>query len=139
MHNSLGALKLDETVILAGFRKDMPELLSTMDVFVLPSLEEGMPQSLLQALAMERAVVASSVGGVPEVICDGQTGFLVSSQDPAALAEKIGMLLRDPDQRRAFGQGGRRAIADHYSLDAMLQKTEQLYSHLWEERKNRAA
>ena len=130
--------KLDKSVILAGFRKDIPELLSTMDVFVLPSLEEGMPQSLLQALAMERAVVASSVGGVPEVIRDGQTGFLVSSQDPAALTEKIGMLLRDPDQRRAFGQGGRRAIADDYSLDAMLQKTEQLYSHLWEKRKNRA-
>ena len=131
--------KLDGTVILAGFRKDIPELLSTMDVFVLPSLEEGMPQSLLQALAMERAVVASSVGGVPEIIRDGQTGFLVSSKNPAALAEKIRMLLRDPAQRKAFGQGGRRAIVDSYSLDAMLQKTEQLYSHLWEERKNRAA
>ena len=131
--------KLDEAVILAGFRKDIPELLSTMDVFVLPSLEEGMPQSLLQAMAMERAVVASSVGGVPEVIRDGQTGFLVTSQDPGALAEKIGILLRDPDQRKVFGQAGRLAIADSYSLDAMLQKTEQLYSHLWEERGNRAA
>ncbi len=131
--------KLDEAVILAGFRKDIPELLSTMDVFVLPSLEEGMPQSLLQAMAMERAVVASSVGGVPEVIRDGQTGFLVTSQDSGALAEKIGILLRDPDQRKVFGQAGRLAIADSYSLDAMLQKTEQLYSHLWEERGNRAA
>lgn len=131
--------KLDETVILTGFRKDIPELLNTMDVFVLPSLEEGMPQSLLQAMAMERAVVASSVGGVPEVIRDGQTGFLVSSKDPAVLAEKIGMLLRDPDQRRSFGQDGRRVITDDYSLDAMLRKTEQLYSHLWEERNHRAA
>lgn len=131
--------KLDETVILAGFRKDIPEVLRAMDVFVLPSLEEGMPQSLLQALAMERAVVASSVGGVPEIISDGQTGFLVSSQNPAALAEKIGMLLRDPDQRKSFGEGGRRAIADSYSLDAMLQKTEELYTQLWEERKKRAA
>ncbi len=131
--------KLDERVILPGFRKDIPELLSAMDVFVLPSLEEGMPQSLLQAMAMERAVVASSVGGVPEVIHDGQTGFLVSSNDPSALAEKVGMLLRDPERRRTFGMGGRRAIANDYSLDAMLTKTEQIYSHLWEERNNRAA
>ncbi len=131
--------KLDETVILAGFREDIPELLRTMDVFVLPSLEEGMPQALLQALSMERAVVASSVGGIPEIIRDGQTGFLVSPQDPAALSEKIGTLLRDPDQRKAFGQGGRRVIAESYSLDGMLQKTEQLYSHLWKQRRNRAA
>ncbi len=131
--------KLDERVILPGFREDIPELLSTMDVFVLPSLEEGMPQSLLQAMAMERAVVASSVGGVPEVIRDGQTGFLVSSKDPTALAEKVGMLLRDPEQRKAFGMGGRQAITDDYSLEAMLQKTERLYSHLWEERNKRAA
>ena len=130
---------LDEIVILAGFRKDIPELLETMDVFALPSLEEGMPQSLLQALAMERAVVASSVGGIPEIVRDRQTGYLVPPKDPGALAEKIGILLRDPVQRKIFGQAGRCAIADNYSLEAMLQKTEQLYSQLWKERNKQAA
>lgn len=131
--------QLDEVVVLPGFREDIPELLNMMDVFVLPSLEEGMPQSLIQALAMERGVVASSVGGVPEIIRDGQTGFLVSPQDPVALAEKVGSLLRDPEQRKVLGQAGRRVIEENYSMDAMLVKTEQLYSYLWEKRNSPTA
>lgn len=131
--------KLHENVIFAGFREDVPQLLNVMDVFVLPSLEEGMPQSLLQALAMERAVVASSVGGVPEIVRDGQTGFLVSPKDPVALAKKVGSLLRDPDQRKTLGRAGRRAIEEAYSMEAMLVKTEELYTHLWEKGKSLAA
>ncbi|MDH5562556.1 MAG: glycosyltransferase family 4 protein [Nitrospirota bacterium] len=130
---------LEKDVVLAGFREDIPELLNLMDVFVLPSLEEGMPQSLLQALAMERAVVASAVGGVPEIVRDGQTGFLVTPKDPLALADKIGQLLRDPAQRNMFGQAGRRVIEQAYSMEAMVIKTEQLYSSLWAERAKRAA
>jgi glycosyltransferase involved in cell wall biosynthesis len=131
--------KLEKDVVLAGFREDIPELLNLMDVFVLPSLEEGMPQSLLQALAMERAVVASAVGGVPEIVEDGQTGFLVNPKDPLALAEKVGQLLRDPGQRKMFGQAGRRVIEQDYSMEAMVMKTELLYSALWAERAKRAA
>ena len=110
-----------------------------MDVFVLPSFEEGMPQSLLQALAMERAVVASAVGGVPEIVQDGQTGFLVSPRDPVELAEKVGSLFRNPDQGKILGQAGRRVIKQDYSMEAMVAKTEQLYSFLWEKRENQAA
>jgi glycosyltransferase involved in cell wall biosynthesis len=131
--------KLDGAVVFAGFREDIPELLNAMDVFVLPSFEEGMPQSLLQALAMERAVVASAVGGVPEIVQDGQTGFLVYPRDPVALAEKVGMLLRNPDQGKVLGQAGRRFMKQDYSMEAMVAKTEQLYSSLWEKRESKAA
>jgi glycosyltransferase involved in cell wall biosynthesis len=131
--------KLDGAIVFAGFREDIPDLLNVMDVFVLPSFEEGMPQSLLQALAMERAVVASAVGGVPEIVQDGQTGFLVSPRDPVELAEKVGSLFRNPDQGKILGQAGRRVIKQDYSMEAMVAKTEQLYSFLWEKRENQAA
>ena len=131
--------QLDGSVVFTGFREDIPELLHVMDVFALPSFEEGMPQSLLQALAMERAVVASAVGGVPEIVQDGQTGFLVPPRDPEALAEKIGSLFRNPDQGKVFGQAGRRVIKQDYSMEAMIVKTEQLYSSLWEKRETHAA
>jgi glycosyltransferase involved in cell wall biosynthesis len=132
-------LKLDGAVIFTGFQENIPELLNAMDVFVLPSFEEGMPQSLLQALAMERAVVASAVGGVPEIVQDGQTGFLVSPRDPVALAEKVGVLFRHPDQGKVLGQAGREVIKQDYSMEAMVTKTEQLYSSLWEKREIQAA
>jgi glycosyltransferase involved in cell wall biosynthesis len=130
---------LERTVLLTGFREDIPEILKVMDVFVLPSLEEGMPQSLLQAMAMERAVVASSVGGVPEVIRNGKTGLLVPPRDPAALARKIGWLLREPDQGKAMGQAGRQLIMCHYSVESMVTKTEALYSSLLEKHEAKAA
>ncbi len=131
--------QLEATIVLSGFREDIPELLHAMDVFVLPSLEEGMPQSLLQALAMERAVVASSVGGVPELVRDGKTGFLVSPQDPTALAEKIRLFIQDPVQRKTMGKAGRQVIVRHHSMESMLTKTEALYSSLLEKREKHAA
>ena len=131
--------QLEGIVVLAGFREDIPELLRIMDVFVLPSLEEGMPQSLLQALATERAIVASSVGGIPEVIVNGQTGFLVPPQNPIALAQQIERLLHEPEQRKEMGQAGRQLIIRDYSVDSMLLKTEQLYSSLWEKRETKVA
>lgn len=130
---------LERTVLLAGFREDIPELLKVMDVFVLPSLEEGMPQSLLQAMAMERAVVASSVGGVPEVIRNGKTGLLVPPRDSVALAHQIAWLLREPDRGRTMGQAGRQVILRHYSVESMVTKTEALYSSLLEKRDAQAA
>lgn len=131
--------QLEGTLVLAGFREDIPELLKLMDVFVLPSLEEGMPQSLLQALAMERAVVASAVGGVPEVVLNGETGFLVPPQDHAVLAHQIELLLRDPVQGTTMGKAGRQLIVRDYSMESMLTKTEELYSSLWKKREKNAA
>jgi glycosyltransferase involved in cell wall biosynthesis len=130
---------LEGTVILTGFREDIPELLRIMDVFVLPSLEEGMPQALLQALATERAVVASAVGGIPEVIHHGETGLLIPPRDPAALALQVDWLLRHPDQGKTMGQAGRQVIIRDYSFESMLTKTEELYASLWEKRESTVA
>ncbi len=130
---------LDETVAMTGFREDIPDILSLLDVFVLPSLEEGMPQSLTQALAMKCPVIASEVGAVPEVVQDGQTGLLVPPQNPQALAEKMAFLLSHPEQGKRMAKAGREVIERSYSLEHMIDQTEQLYGRLWGERICRAA
>jgi glycosyltransferase involved in cell wall biosynthesis len=98
-----------------------------------------MPQSLTQALAMQCPVVASRVGGVPEVVRDGVTGLLVPAHDPQGLAAKISLLLRNPEEGKRMGEAGRKAVERDYSREAMLDKTEQLYAHLWEKHIRRAA
>ncbi len=131
--------QLERMIVLAGFRKDVPELLKTFDVFVLSSHEEGLPQTVLQALAVERAVVASSVGSVPEVIRDGETGLLVPSGDPFALSKKLEFLLGEPRQRAALGYAGSQVVQQNYSLAAMVRKTEQVYASLRENQIGQAA
>lgn len=123
-------LGLEDCVHMIGFRQDIPALLTLLDVVVIPSLEEGIPQSLTQALAMERPVVASAVGGVPEVVRDGVTGLLVPPQNPALLSEKIAFILNNPSLGVRMGQAGRRVIQERYSMESMLTQTENLYRRL---------
>jgi glycosyltransferase involved in cell wall biosynthesis len=84
--------------------------LSAADLFVMPSLSEGVPHALLEALAFGLPAVASAVGGIPEIISDDVNGYLVAPADPAALARRIVLLLRDPERRRAFGDAGRKVV-----------------------------
>ncbi|HBP89958.1 MAG TPA: glycosyltransferase family 1 protein [Nitrospiraceae bacterium] len=124
------ALGMEHCVHLVGFRQDVPALLALLDVVVIPSFEEGLPQSLTQALAMERPVVASAVGGVPEVVEDGVNGLLVPPRDPALLAEKIASLLQNPTAACRMGKAGRQVIQERYSIEHMLTQTEQVYRRL---------
>ena len=127
---------LNNQVRLTGFREDIPELLAHMDVFVLASIDgEGIPQGVTQALAMERAVVATKVGGIPEVIHDEKNGYLVDPKNSEQLAAKICRLLSDQKLRQEFGTCGRDRIHDCYGLNTMLDRTEQLYESLAVERK----
>lgn len=128
--NRIRELGLEHSVHLVGFRQDVPALLAILDVVVIPSFEEGIPQSLTQALAMERPVVASAVGGVPEVVQDGLSGLLVPPNDPEILAEKIACLLDDPIAATRMGKVGRQVIQERYSLEHMLTQTEVVYRRL---------
>jgi glycosyltransferase involved in cell wall biosynthesis len=100
-------LGLQHAVTVAGTRDDVPELLARADVFALSSRSEGAPVSILEAMAAGLPVVASSVGGVPELVADGETGLLVPPGDPAAMAAALGRLLEDVDLRRRLGAAGR--------------------------------
>ena len=127
-------LKIEEAVILSGFREDMPRVLNTMDIFVFPTLEEAFPNAVMEALAMKRAVVASRVGGVPDIIRDGETGFLVEPGDPAAIAEKVSFLFRNRSLRTKIGEAGRRFVEANCSHNIMVRRVEGVYRNLMENR-----
>jgi glycosyltransferase involved in cell wall biosynthesis len=130
IRNKIEELGIGEAVFLAGFREDIPRVLNTMDVFVFPSLQEALGTAILEALAMRKAVVASRVGGIPEIIQEGKTGFLVDPEKPAAIAEKVIPLLKNPDLRRRLGDQGRRFVESHYDNRLMIGRLEALYREL---------
>jgi glycosyltransferase involved in cell wall biosynthesis len=121
---------LDGRVVFTGDRLDVPEVLSEVAVSVLPSLSEGLSNTLLESMAAGVPVVATTVGGNPEVVQDGVTGLLVPPQDPAALARAICRLLEDRAMALRFGQAGRQRVTEHFSLEKMVRETESLYLSL---------
>ena len=128
-------LGIAERVLFTGFRLDVPELLREVAVSVLPSLSEGLSNFLLESMAAGVPVVATRVGGSPEAVQDGVTGFLVPTRDPVALARAIDMLLSDPDRGRRMGAAGRRLMAEEFSLESMARATERLYRALLKRRR----
>jgi glycosyltransferase involved in cell wall biosynthesis len=113
-----------------GYRSDVPRVMRALDVLVLPSLVEGAPNVVLEAMAAGRPVVATAVSGTPELVDDGRTGLLVPSGDPAALAEAIIDLASDPAKRERMGAAGRARAADRFGMDAMLDAYEALFERV---------
>jgi glycosyltransferase involved in cell wall biosynthesis len=133
-------LGLQDHVIFTGFRLDVPDILSSLAVSVLPSVSgEGLSNSLLESMAAALPVVATNVGGTPEVVVDGETGLLVPCRDSAALAEAICRVLLTPGLRQTFGQAGRRRVLDHFSNERMIRTVERLYEELLETRRRKPA
>jgi len=128
------ALSLRERTAFLGFRDDVPALLRQVSVSVLPSLSEGLSNVVLEAMAAGVPVVATAVGGTPELIRHGETGLLVPPRDAAALSAAIGSLLEDPARANALGAAARREAAQRFSLQAMVRETERLYERLLQER-----
>jgi glycosyltransferase involved in cell wall biosynthesis len=126
-------LKVDRKVIFAGFCRDIPALLSLIDVFTIPSLTEGSPSALLEAMAMGKPIVATQVGGMREILCDGLTGLFVASQDSKSLADKIIYLLSNEEAARNLGC---RALAESKKYDISLHasKLEEIYRELLAEK-----
>ena len=123
-------LDLGETVRLLGERKDVARLLSQFDVFVLPSLWEGLPYSLLEAAALAKPVVATDIDGVREIIKNGKTGLLVPAKDPDQLAQAVVRLLQEREYAATLGRNLKDATLREFSLSQMLQKTQDLYLKL---------
>ncbi len=112
-----------------GWRQDIDELMPLFDVLVLPSLNEGMGRVLVEAMAAGKPVVASRVGGIPDLVQDGKTGYLVPPADAKALAGAILKLLNNRDQAKLMGQRGKE-YCRQFSLEAMITKLDDLYSDL---------
>lgn len=124
-------LGLAQAVVMTGFRRDIPEVMAALDVLVLPSIRsEATSQVIVQALAVGTPVVATSVGGSPEVIRDGETGRLVPPNDAHALAAAIVATLRDRAGARAMARAGQTFVRDHLSIDAQMATTTGVYREL---------
>jgi glycosyltransferase involved in cell wall biosynthesis len=123
-------LGLQGDVLFLGGRRDVSQLLALMDLAVLPSLEEGFPNAVLEAMAAGKAVVATRVGGVPEAVVHGETGLLVPPGEPGALAEAISELLSHPQRAAEMGMSGKERVTKQFGLDRMVRETQGVYEEL---------
>jgi len=126
----VAALGLQDTVWLPGARTDINALLQTFSIFTLPSLAEGTPVSMLEAMSCGLPVVASRVGGIPEVVDDGVQGLLVPAGDVNALAQALARYAADAQLRIAHGRAGRMRIEERFSMRAMISAYNALYDEL---------
>ena len=121
---------LEDRVYFAGYREDVSPWYRACDVVVMPSLREGMPLAALEAMAFAKPVIASNVGGIPEVVLDGVTGLLVHPADPSALAGAISGMLKDPALMERLGRAGRQRVEAEFSPSARTDRIKELYEDL---------
>jgi len=129
---------ISANIVFLGHREDTDQLLQAMDIFVLPSMSEGVPMALLEAMAASRPIVASRVGGIPEVVKDGVEGLLVEPKDVKGLAESFLRLIRSPDMARKMGEGARKRVERECSATGMAEQVGSLYYELIESKGNLA-
>ena len=127
----IGALNLADTVSLLGRRTDVPDVVASMDVAVFSSNFEGSPLSVMECMAAGLPVVATAVGGVPDLIQQGVEGLLVEPRDPAGLAEAVASLLREPEHAREMGARGRERQRAEFSIESTVNRFEDLYLRLY--------
>jgi glycosyltransferase involved in cell wall biosynthesis len=123
-------LSLEKWVVLMGDRRDIPQILAAMDVFCLPSNMEGMPMTVLEAMAASLPVVSTTVGAIPIVVENGRTGLLIPPDESEALIEALMTLACDPERAREMGRLGHARLLKHFSLEQTLAAYEELYRSL---------
>src|SRR5262249_7551385 len=121
---------VSDRVIFTGFRRDVPAVLASLNVSVMPSLNEALSNVLLESMAAGAPTVATRVGGTPEALVDGATGLLVPPADASALADAIVRLLEQPSMAAALGLAARAQIVDRFSVGHMVHATEDVYLEL---------
>jgi glycosyltransferase involved in cell wall biosynthesis len=116
--------------LFLGYQEDVAPFYAAFDAMILPSGNEGTPVSAIEALAAGRPVVATRVGGVPDVVRDGEDGFLVDTGDVDMLADRLARLAEDPKLRAAMGEAGRSRVLARYSVERLIDDVDRLYRSL---------
>jgi len=129
-------LGIDKSVIFAGFRSDLINIYSSLDLFLMTSLAEGLPNTVIEAMSMEVPVVSTAVDGVPELVVDGETGFLCDIGDVDTLAKKVVELIENETLRNSFSKAARKRIEEKFSFERRLQLIEGYYLNLSANNKN---
>jgi glycosyltransferase involved in cell wall biosynthesis len=122
-------LGIEKNIIFLGWRNDIAEIISVYDIFVLPSLNEGMGRVLVEAMALGKPIVASNAGGIPDLVTHGKNGFLVPPKNPGQLAKYIQILLEDRERRERMGKAGKEMV-ENFSKEKMVEKIAELYKEL---------
>lgn len=130
LEEQVEAFRLTDEVRFLGHRDDVPRLLAAADLLVLPSLYEGLPNVVLEAMRFSKPVVATSAPGTTEVVSHERTGLLVPPQNPPALAQALRTLLRDPERARKMGAEGRACVESEFRADTMITRFADLYERL---------
>jgi len=128
------SLGVADRVHFLGWREDIPEIMPLFDIFVLPSMNEGMGRVLVEAMAAGKPVVASRAGGIPDLVQQGGNGLLVAAGSEAELADAIGQLLSDPERAQSLGRQGK-SDCQRFGMEAMVAKIDRLYTDLLGNRK----
>jgi sugar transferase (PEP-CTERM/EpsH1 system associated) len=131
--------QVEDLAWLPGDRDDVPELMRSMDLFVLPSFREGISNTILEAMASGLPVVATRVGGNPELVDDGETGSLIPASDPIAMAQAIQRYATNPEKVHVDGAAGRRKAANQFSMSAMVNGYMSVYDSILNGKRHRAA
>jgi glycosyltransferase involved in cell wall biosynthesis len=130
IENMIQRFGLQSSVILAGHHSDMPGIYAAIDIFVLPSLNEGLPMTILEAMAASKPVIATRVGAIPSVIKEGETGLLVDPGDADGLRDALARLLSDSDLCQRLGAAGHDWVRRNYTSEAMAMKYRQMYGEV---------
>lgn len=132
LHKRINDLDITNYVVYLGWisEKEKDLLLRKTDIYVLPSYSECMPMSILEAMSYSIPVVSTFVGGIPELVSDGETGFLISPGDLDALYKKLEFLIQNRTLREEFGEKGRLAIESDHNLDLTVQRINRIYNSL---------
>lgn len=130
LRSQIAGLKLEDKVIFTGLRKDVARILKDIDILVMPSLREGLPIIALEAMAAGKPIVATNVGGNPEVILEEETGFLVPAKDYLALSKAIERLIQYKELAKKMGENGYNRVKNHFSIEKMVKETEEIYCEL---------
>ena len=124
--------QLETQILMTGYREDIPAILSFTDLGIISSVAEGIPQFLFQIMAMGKPVIATAVGGIPEIVTSGVNGLLIPPEDPAALAKALVQVLGDPGSARRLGEEGRRLVEKEYTVEKMAEKVYRVYQQVYE-------
>lgn len=127
LKKQVNAAGLEDRVIFTGFRTDIPQILAAVDLFVMPSVSEGLGTAILEAGAAGLPIVSTRVGGIPDIIKDGESGLLAPPGDAGALADALIRMSRNPEFAAQCGQAARRHVHQQFSEESLVRKTEEAY------------
>lgn len=127
LRSEAARLNVDGRITYAGFRSDVVNVMSAIDLMVLPTLEDSLPLAILEGMASGLPVVATTVGGLPECVVSGETGWLVPPAQNGAIAAAVISVLADPERLRRFGEAGRERIHTHFSRESQIHRMEQIF------------